>query len=155
MNVFRTFFILCILGFSNLAFSSPIEQCLSRIGTKLHIIESEELILSCFEKNKATIGSNACFQLVNNFKKIKKSFIMTEKIKSICFYDASIFQNISSCLLKTKEFKNAENRDEAVFDCYRQFQNTLTEKQCLKATTYLTYPAKKEYLLQQCSNNRI
>lgn len=134
-------------------FASPIEQCLSQISSKHHIIESEDLILSCFNKYKDSIGSNLCFQLANKSKKIKKSFSLTEKIKSICFYESSIFQNISSCLLKTKEFKNAESRDESVFDCYRQFQSSLTQQQCFTVVPYLTYPSKKEYMQQQCYNN--
>lgn len=153
MNVLRLFLLLFILISFNQSFASPTEQCLSQIGSKHHIIESDELILSCFNKYKSTVGSKSCFQLANNFNKIKKTYLLSEKIKTICFYEASIFQNISSCLLKTKEFKNADNRDEAVFDCYRQFHNTLNEEQCLKATKYLTYPAKKDYLLQQCYYN--
>lgn len=116
-------------------------------------MERDESIQACFKTHKAFLGSDNCFNQVRNLREAQQSANLSESLKFICFYEASIFQNIKTCLIRADEFKNADNHDEAVFHCYKQFQDKLTKKECNDTAKKLIYPAKKDYLLQHCANN--
>jgi hypothetical protein len=118
-----------------------------------HRLDRVEQIETCFEKNKKNISGEACFLEVKKTAPLIQSIGLTEKLNSLCFYDSSKFKNVKNCLNSTALFRDAENHDEAVFECYRQFQSVLNQKQCLAVSNYLKYPAKKEYLQNHCLTN--
>lgn len=132
--------------------AKSLDQCLKATFVQ-HRIERDENTLACFKQQKAFIGSDACFTKVRQIKAAQQSSNLSETLKQFCFYEASIFQSMKTCLLRSSEFSYADNHDEAVFDCYKQFQDRLTKKQCIEASNKLIYPAKKSHLLQQCYNN--
>lgn len=149
----RIAFILLSMFFAQLVFASSIDSCLSQARKLTHRLEKTDAILSCFDKTKESLSGQACFQAISKLQVHEKSIELSEKINGICFYDSSRFKNITSCLDKVDVFKLASSHDEAVFECYRQFQYSLNQKQCLKVSAVLKYPAKKEYLANHCMEN--
>ena len=152
MNVISQLFILALSLFSfNSAYAKDIAGCLKETQN-LHRLDRDEKTLACFNKHKAFIGSDNCFQQIRNSKAAKQSQNLQENLKQICFYEASIFQKIDNCMIRAAEFKNAENHDNAIFYCVRQFSEKLNKTKCLSASRSLIYPAKQAHLAQQCDN---
>lgn len=135
------------------AFAGPFESCLNQVKKTDHRLARVESIQSCFEKNKDLISDDACFAAIKKIQTHEKSIELSEKLNSICFYDVSRFKTVDACLQKTAIFQIANNHDEALFDCYRQFQADIQQKECLKISSMMKYPAKKEYLQNHCYEN--
>lgn len=152
-NVVRTFLLILVFGFGLSAHAGPFEACLDQVKRTEHRLTRLESLQSCFEKNKDLISETTCYAAIKKIQIHEKSIELAEKLNSICFYDTSRFKNINACLQKISVFQIANNHDEAVFDCYRQFQTKLSQKECLKVSEKLKYPAKKEYLQNHCYSN--
>lgn len=153
VNVVRTCLLFLVVAFGCSAFAGQFDACLNQVKKTEHRLARLESIQSCFEKSKDVISEDTCFSAIKKIQTHDKSIELGEKLNSICFYDVSRFKNVKSCLNKTSVFQIANNHDEAVFDCYRQFQATLNQKECLKVSSELKYPAKKEYLQNHCYDN--
>lgn len=138
------------LFLSALCFASPLELCLDSALRKGHRLNRIDATYMCFIKNKNLINSEMCFSSVQNLKPGQTSIELNEKLKSLCFYEVSLFKNIKSCLQKAPVFTLAINHDEAILECYNQFQENLNQKQCLKISKLLKYPSKKDYLAAHC-----
>jgi hypothetical protein len=128
-----------------------LNQCLIETNNQ-HRIERDENIQACFKKHKAFIGSDACYAQIKKIKAADQSVILKENLKYICFYEASIFQNMNTCMVRAAEFADGEIHDEAIFDCYKQFQDKMNKRLCIQTSAKLIYPAKKAHLLQHCYN---
>ena len=126
-------------------------QCISTANNQARL-EREDALVECFKLHKAFIGSDNCFKQIHYLKAAQKSENLSEKLKSICFYEASIFQNSKLCSARASEFKDADTHDEAIFDCFMQFQDKINQKNCIELSSKLIYPAKKDYLLAHCQN---
>ncbi len=135
---------------SYLGNATTLDLCLATAAKNDHRLNRFDATLECFQKSKSSIGSDSCFTAVQNLKPGQTSIELNERLRSYCFYDASQFKTIKMCLAKVNAFQLAINHDEAVFECYNQFQENLTQKQCLKISELLKYPAKKEYLKAHC-----
>ena len=142
--------ILSLLMGSLSAQATTLDTCLAVAAKNDHRLNRFDSTLDCFQKSKNVINSDSCFAAVQNLKSGQTSIELNERLRSYCFYDASQFKNVKSCLSKTAAFQLAINHDEAVFECYNQFQENLNQKQCLKISDLLKYPAKKEYLESHC-----
>lgn len=136
--------------FSLIGTAAELESCLTVAAKIEHRLNRTEAMLSCFEKNKKTIDSDTCFKGISLLKAKNFSTEQTEQVRANCFYEISRFKSISACLQKAKTFELAGSHDEAVFECYSQFQDDLNQKQCLTVSQLLRYPAKKEYLAEHC-----
>ncbi|MBC7742682.1 MAG: hypothetical protein H7061_10820 [Bdellovibrionaceae bacterium] len=153
MNIIVQSLILLVLMLSSASsLAKSFSQCISGANT-LHRLEREDTLLACFQSHKNFLGSDECFNQISKLKVAQRSGILSEKLKGICFYEASIFQNDKLCLKRADEFQNGENHDEAVFDCYKQFQDKLSQKACVEISNKLIYPAKRNHLYQHCMNN--
>lgn len=141
------------LFLSHMALAGEIESCLEQAQKVPYKIDREKRIESCFRFNKAKVSHQRCFNLAAQANDPKKSLDLAETLSSICFYEISDFKELKSCTQAAATFQIADNHDEAVFDCYRQFQSQITKKQCLELSRQLTYPLKRDYLLQHCQNN--
>ena len=151
MKIIRLFILLvsCSIG----ADAADLSRCLSLTAYKQHRLEKEDLIRSCFNQYKLVITKETCHSLLT--KKVSKlaSTKLSDEINALCFYDTTPAKDMNACLKDTKKFKSTANHDEAVFYCYQQFQDKLTQNECLKTADQLIYPLKKEYLQQHCNNN--
>lgn len=145
--------LMLLLFFSSSGFSDTIGSCLNDAHKKTHVIDQHQAIETCFRLNRNSITQQQCFNSVNELSKSKKYYDLIENLNSICFYETTAFSEFKSCLNRTSQFKIADNHDEAIFDCYRQFQNQLSQKQCIEASRKMIYPAKKDYLFQHCQSN--
>ncbi len=132
------------------------DRCLMQAVRQEHRLNRLEAIQNCFEKNKEaskkTLTIPACFATVEKIKLGHASLELSEQLKSLCFYEVGAFPNIKACLNKSQVFVSAINKDEAVFECYRTFQNELSTSQCLHISTLLKYPLKRDHLVSQCYN---
>ena len=154
MNVFPQKLILVTLFLIGLnASATSIELCLASAKKKTHVIDQHSAIEDCFQENLNQLTLQKCFSLVKEIDKNKKFYDLGETLNTMCFYSTSPFNSIKSCIAGTSKFKTADSHDEAVFDCYRQFQTELSQKQCIEVSRKLIYPAKKDYLFQHCQNN--
>ena len=153
VNVFTRTFILITLLFSALSASArSFSQCVS-LNSSLPQFEQEEALVDCFETNKSNLSSGSCYAAIHKIKAAQKSATLNERLKTICFYDVSLFKNDKLCMARASEFSIAENHDEALFECFNQFQESMNQKSCLEMSSKLIYPAKKEHLRQHCLNN--
>ena len=146
-----TYFLMCLAIFFSLE-SPAVElgSCLEIAAKVEHRLNRIEAVQSCFEKNKKQLDSESCFKGVSSLKAKSFSIELTEQLKAQCFYEISRFKSIGACLQKAKTFELAGTHDEAVFECYSQFQDELNQKQCLAVSRLLRYPAKKDYLAEHC-----
>lgn len=151
-KIWKTLTVACLALLPALSFAKSFNQCISDTQYK-HLIERQEDVKDCFVRFKNTLGSDNCFLQIRKLKVASQSEILSENLKAICFYDASIFQNIQTCARRAGEFKNADNHDEAIFQCYRDFQDKISQKDCLTLSKKLIYPSKQDYLRQHCASN--
>ncbi len=143
---------LITLVFCSSAAATRFDVCVMQAVRQEHRLNRLEAIQDCFQKNKSTLNMTTCFGTVEKLKISKASLELSEQMKSLCFYDVSQFSNVNSCLEKSQVFNSAINKDEGVFECYRQFQNNLSTNTCLKISKLITYPLKQEHLIAQCYN---
>ncbi len=154
MNVTLRIIILVGLSLSAARGSAAeIERCLSEASRRTHVIDQEQAIEGCFQSQAKQLSQNKCYEAVLKITALKKQLNMSESLNSICFYQTTDFIDLKSCMIKAELFKIADNHDEAIFDCYKQFQNALTQKQCIQISRKMIYPAKKDYLFDHCQNN--
>lgn len=148
-------FILFSCLISVTATAGELSQCLYSATYQEHRLEKENSVRACFNKYKSFITKDTCYLFLE--KKVSKlsSTRLNEDINSICFYETTLPKDLNSCLLETKRFKSSSNHDEAVFFCYQQYQDRISQKDCLKTASQMIYPAKKEYLQQHCYNHNI
>lgn len=149
----RSIVFLFFISLAQVSNAEGLKSCLQPAFKTQHRLNRFDAIQDCFEKNKLTVSEDQCYLAIQSVKIHNKSIELNEKMNSICFYEASRFKSISSCLVKAKEFSIANNHDEAVFECYRQFQNQLNKQQCLTVSKLLKYPDKKNHLENHCLNN--
>lgn len=111
--------------------------------------------------NGSTTPVNTCMNKALTKKTITQCYTLAEKIKSLsakekivdyCFYEISEFSNLNTCLYATSKFYIGENKDAALFECYRQFAPTINKKVCQKISQLMTYPEKRSYMQNQCEN---
>jgi hypothetical protein len=133
--------------------AAEINRCLAQAHKIEHIIPRYQKIENCFNTYSRNMKAESCFSLAANLKATKKSMDLSETLHSICFYQTNLPRTIKSCLAQAQKFNLADNHDEAVFDCYRQFQHQLNQKQCIEVSRKLIYPSKRAYLMAQCQNN--
>jgi hypothetical protein len=150
MNVISKFLILLALVFgSSGSYARSFSQCVSSANNQ-HRFEREESLVDCFQQFKGLLGSDNCYAQIKKLKSVQRSERLSEQLKMICFYDASIFQSAPHCLARAVEFGDADSHDEAIFECFNQFQEKLNRKSCIEMSSKLIYPSKKDYLLQHC-----
>ena len=153
MDVPRFISILSIFFLSIAIKATELSNCIYQATYREHRLEKEDSVLFCFNKFKALISKNNCYELLVNKVHPLASTKLNEQVNAICFYETTPASDLKSCLIETKKFKISGNHDEAVFYCYQQFQDNITLKDCLKTANQLIFPLKKEYLLQHCENN--
>ena len=141
---------LSLIFLSLLLRAAPLETCLSHTDKVEHRLDRINAVQACFDKNKKTTSVDSCFLAVETNKLNRLSEELSEQIKTTCFYDIAPFKTIKSCLQRSASFVQAGNHDEAIFECYRQFEDRLNQKECLKVSASLRYPAKKDYLAEHC-----
>lgn len=144
---------LCLLCIGINALSAELSECLNLATYHKHRIEKEAAIRFCFNKFKSSQSRENCHSLVD--KKVSQlgSIRLTEDMRSICFYDTPPTTSLSSCLKDSRKFRSAGNHDEGVFYCYQQFQEKLSQRDCLKTAKAMIFPAKQSYLEQHCKEN--
>ena len=149
------YFLICLTLFFTLFLSATssaaeFDSCLASASKVEHRLNRIESVRICFEKNKKHLDSESCYKGTSTLKTKNYSTEIMDQLKATCFYDVSRFKSVSICLQKAKIFELADSHDEAIFECYSQFQDELNQKQCLAVSELLRYPAKKEYLAEHC-----
>lgn len=146
------FFIFAVALFGLKAPASDLGQCLYAANFNEHRLEKENSVRLCFDKYKSLISKESCYSYLD--KKVAKlsSTNLSEDIKGLCFYDTTPAKDLNACATETKKFKVAANHDEALFYCYQQFQENISQKDCLKISGQMIYPSKKNYLKEHCLN---
>ncbi len=130
-----------------------IDSCLAEATRKTHVIDQQQAIETCFLSRASSIPQKKCFEAASRIGSSKRQLNMSETLNSICFYQTQEFSDLKSCLGGAKLFKIADNHDEAIFDCYKQFQSFISEKQCVEVSRKMIYPAKRNHLFAHCQNN--
>ncbi len=146
-------FLILLFLFSTNTYSAPIETCIANARKNGNMIERKQALENCFKFNKNKISKKQCFDFATQINQSLRYSDLAETLNSICFYETTSFDSLQICLSGASNFAIADNHDEAIFDCYRQFQTTLSQNQCIAVSRKLIYPAKKNYLFQHCQNN--
>lgn len=118
---------------------APIEKCLN-ISTN---VASE-----CIRRHLNPRTIQACYAMSETIY----SSLSKEKVREYCFYNINEFSSLKSCLAATKKFYMDENKDQALFECYRQFAPEINERQCLKISKMMSYRERRSYLENHCHN---
>ena len=119
--------------------------------------------VSAVEKclNVSTNLTNDCMKLHLKPKTIDSCYKMSETIfsnqskenvKNYCFYNISEFPTLNTCVAAAKKFYIGENKDQALFECVRQFASTISVDKCLNVSKMMTYKDKANYLAAHCSS---
>lgn len=141
IHVYIFLSVLSLLTFNNQSFATTlnkVEKCL-----KL----STESTSSCVNQNLTHKTLNQCYALVDTVRSTNAK----EKLKNYCFYQISEFPTLKSCVQASIKFFEAENKDQALFECYRQFAATTNKSSCLQIAKSMTYSDKRTYLENHCS----
>ena len=144
-----------LMIFTSTLWASGIDTCIKTVLThpKLHRLEKEENIKSCFEINKSKMTQQTCFTNSKKVNQFIRSTLLQTQIKNTCFYDTQSFKNVASCLDATKNFTYATDHDDAVFYCYQTFQDKLNQNGCIDVAQKMIFPLKKDYLKRHCLQN--
>lgn len=145
-------FIMTVL-FGATAWSSSFQTCLAQASRQAHKLDRFEAIQSCFVTHRENLNSDRCYQAIEKLNLQQTSVELGEQLKGFCFFEVSNFKTVDSCLQKSQQFHTANDKDEAVFECYVQFQKNISAKQCLEISKKMIYPLKRQHLEVQCNNN--
>lgn len=139
--------------FSLNTFGASIDSCLADAQKMTRAIDQKQAAEYCFQANAKHLSKKKCFDLIDSHSLLKKNTELKETLNSVCFYQSIEFNDAKSCLDGAARLKLADNHDEAVFECYLQFQSQTSQKQCIEISRKLIYPHKKSHLLRHCQNN--
>jgi hypothetical protein len=109
-------------------------------------LHNERQVQVCIAKKIKNLSIDSCFA---SAQKLKSDFLK-EETQEFCFFQVSEFPSLEACTQKAVLFKSAANHDEALFECVRQHQATLTKQSCLSIAERMRYPEKLKYLSRQC-----
>ena len=111
-------------------------------------LHNEKQVQLCITKKIKNLSIDSCFA---EAQKLKSDFLKEETL-DFCFYQVSEFPTLQACTQRAILFKSADNHDEALFECARQHQTTLTKQSCLTIAQKMRYPEKIKYLTRQCDS---
>lgn len=129
--------IFILISTSAVSQAETLERCLTN---------SPQEVKSCVQKSLKNLTLNSCVQITNSIK----SHFLSENVRNFCFYEISEFPTFARCLTEAQKFISADRHDDALFECYRQFQYRLSDKQCHELAQILRYPNKAAYLERHC-----
>lgn len=130
----------------------PIDSCLMKARKMTLVIDQKQAAEYCFQTHGQSLSKDKCFDLISTNSFLRKPDLQ-ENLNSICFYQSQDFPDVKACTAGAKRLKFADNRDEALFECYMQFQSQTTQKQCFEISRQLTLPHRKDHMRQHCQNN--
>ena len=111
-------------------------------------LQNEKQVQKCILSKIKNLSIESCF---TEAAKLKSDFLKEETLQ-FCFYQVSEFPSIESCEKRAVLFTSAENHDEALFECARQNQLSMSRKACEGLAQKMRYPEKSKYLMRQCSS---
>ena len=109
---------------------------------------STNLTVDCMRRHLQPKTLTSCYKLSETIFSNQSK----ENVKNYCFYNISEFPTLNACVNSAKKFYLGENKDQALFECVRQFTSTITENQCLMVSKMMTYKDKSNYLARHCGN---
>ncbi len=132
--------------------ASELQACLTKANRTAHIVDREDQIRECFKNknNLKNLTGLQCFQLVANNATVQKLQNLKENLNAICFFDVAQFTTPQQCLNQMGVFQSADQHDEAVFTCYKKFQEKINKVNCQQIAKYMIYDDKKEVLNRRC-----
>lgn len=133
--------------------AAPIDACLADARKMTRAVDQKQAAEGCFQINAKNTTKATCYDLVSKHSLLKKNPELQENLNSICFYQSLEFNNLNSCMAGAARFKLADNHDEALFECYIQFQAQASQKQCIEIGRKLILPHRKNHMLRHCQNN--
>ena len=150
MNVLTSCFILLVVSLISFqGHAAPINSCLNKARKMTLAIDQKQTTEYCFQAYAKDLSKTKCFDLVDSFKKPD----LPENLNSICFYQSQDFADVKECVAGANRLKLADNHDEALFECYMQFQSKTSQKQCFEISRQLILPHRKIHMRQHCQNN--
>lgn len=111
-------------------------------------LQNEKQVNKCILSQIKNLSIESCF---TEAIRLKSDFLKEETFQ-YCFYQVSEFPSLESCEKRAILFASAENHDEALFECARQNQTSLSRKSCEVLARKMRYPEKSKYLMRQCSS---
>jgi len=154
MNVISSCaFILVLVLTSFQVKAASIDACLGDAQKLTRAIDQKQTAEFCFQAFAKNLPKTKCYDLVSKHNLFKKNTDLQENLNSICFYQSLEFNDLKSCMAGAARFKLADNHDEALFECYMQFQSVTSQKQCIELSSQLVLPHRKNHMLQHCQNN--
>lgn len=124
-----------LLGFTTQA--ETLERCLTN---------TPQEVKACVQKIVKNLTLESCAQSAASIK----SHFLAENVRSFCFYDISEFPTFERCMTEAQKFISGDRHDDAIFECYRQFQHTLSGSKCIDLAKKFRYPSKSAYLKRHC-----
>ncbi len=115
----------------------PVEKCLNIVTNAPQ---------ECMKKHMNGVTIRTCYALSEKIY----SYHARENVKSHCFYNVSEFSHLDVCLGSAQKFFLAEDRDAALFECFRQFSQSIDQKSCLKISKKMIFQEKRNYLANHC-----
>ncbi len=150
MKAFYSGLLLLVVTFASMiGNAAAINICLDRARKLTLAIDQKQTTEHCFRTYAKNLSKSKCFELVNSLKKPD----LQENLNSICFYQSQDFSDIKTCASGANQLKLADNHDEALFECYMQFQSQTSQKQCFEISRKLVLPHRKNHMRQHCQNN--
>ncbi len=109
---------------------------------------STNLTVDCMNRHLQPKTLTSCYKLSETIYSNQSK----ENVKNYCFYSISEFPTLIACVDSAKKFYLGENKDQALFECVRQFASSITVNQCMKVSKMMTFKEKSNYLARHCAN---
>lgn len=153
MNVFTHGFLLLLLSLASFqASADSLDSCLNKARKMTLVIDQKQSAEYCMHAYAKDLSKSKCYSLVGTHTLLKRPELQ-ENLNSICFYETQEFSDLKSCVAGAERFTLADNRDEAMFECYMQFQSKTSQKQCFDLSRKLILPYRKDHMRRHCQNN--
>lgn len=153
MNVSRYVLIIVLAVAGVTAHADELEKCLNSIRPSTHRLERDEAVGKCFGELASSTGKDACFGHIEKYKSLVNSTRLRSQAISSCFYESNSYRKIQDCVEDTKLFKIATEHDDALFFCYKSFEEVINKNECLSTAKKMIFPSKRDYLSNHCQEN--
>lgn len=127
-------------------FISTTVQAYKLSSFELCLKQTNKPTSQCLKQHLKQVTLDNCYNSVTSIR----SQNAKEKVKNYCFYQISEFSNLKSCVTKAAAFYEAESRDQGLFECYRQFSQTISKSNCTQIANHMIFSDKKNHMKNIC-----
>ena len=129
-----------LLGMTLFSIDSLAQGSLCHVSSsaKLAIDQRDDLRMRCLKQKKLDLNISQCLQIANSME----YSINAEEARGVCMETRNL--TAKGCLQVSQAMEYADSGDESRWECLRQFNHSITHKQCRIFAKNMSYPANEQ-----------